>query len=243
MAADWKQYERFVSALCANEHSDEHTTVVSNAKITGAISGILRQVDVLIDKRFSSNVSRRIIVDAKRYSRKVNIADVERFESMMRDCRAEHGFLVCPEGYTQGALRRAQDNITLKLLSLADFEGFSLESYDLCDSEECQKRDDPGVILWTDAFGITLPNGPVSLFSVAKCDVCHQFHVWCFSCGARAILADEDEFSCSCGMPWFWLTAIEEEIDDFDHASTLKSVYLLFATLADVKIVDRRPLS
>jgi len=241
MTVDWKQYERLVSFFCSDEFSDNKTTVLANAKITGAISGESRQVDVLIDKRFSPDISRRIIVDAKRHSRKIDITEVERFEGMMRDCRAEYGFLVCPVGYTKGAQKRAQSNITLKLLTFSDLERFSLDSYELCNSNSCLKRIHTGVLYWSDAFGIFLPDGTVSLFSVAKCDVCHQFHVWCFSCGMKAMLTDEDEFHCSCGMPWFWLTSMEEE-EDCDHASTSKSVYLLLVTATDVKIVDRRPL-
>lgn len=209
MMSNWKKYERLVSAFCTDKYSNEDTTVTANAKILGTISGEQRQVDVLIDKRFSLDIKRRIIIDAKNYSRKVDISEVERFESMMKDCRAEYGFLVCPEGFTRGAQRRAQKKITLKLLTLSDLEQFSFDSYDFCTSQNCLNRADKGVIYWGDAFGISLPDETISTFSVAKCDVCHQFHIWCFSCGEKFVLGDEDEHHCSCNQSYFWLTAIE----------------------------------
>jgi hypothetical protein len=75
----------------------------------GAITGIKRQVDVLIDARVAEDVLRRVIVDAKFRRRKIDVTDVEAFEGMMKDCRAQRGLLVCSNGFTEAALRRAQE--------------------------------------------------------------------------------------------------------------------------------------
>jgi hypothetical protein len=48
--SDWKIYERFVAHLMA-EHASDEITVIPNAKIFGAISGVQRQIDVLIDAK------------------------------------------------------------------------------------------------------------------------------------------------------------------------------------------------
>ena len=114
--SDWKEYERQVAAFITDSFSSDEMTVCVNASIKGMLSDLYRQVDVLIDVRFSPDVSRRIIVDAKKHSRKVTIGDVEKFEGMMADCSAGHGFLVCPSGFTEGAYRRAQDNMSLSLM-------------------------------------------------------------------------------------------------------------------------------
>jgi hypothetical protein len=55
---------------------------------------------------------------------------------MMKDCGAERGILVCPNGWTSGAQKRAQDAITIKLISLEELQEQTLwASFDLCEGE------------------------------------------------------------------------------------------------------------
>jgi hypothetical protein len=108
-------YERCVAAFAANEHGNFDVIVQPNVILIGAISGEKRQVDVLVDRRWSQDQISRIIIDAKEWTRKVDIGDVEKFEGMMKDCRANRGVLVCTQGYTEGALNRAQDAISIKI--------------------------------------------------------------------------------------------------------------------------------
>src|SRR5258707_968864 len=105
---DWRIYDRFVARLQADEVAQD-MTVVANARLKGAISGVKRQIDVLLDFRFDDDLSRRVIVDAKRRKRPINVKQVEEFEGMMRDVRATRGIIVCPNGYSQAAHRRAQE--------------------------------------------------------------------------------------------------------------------------------------
>ena len=204
---DWRLYERFVAALMSEQHASDDITVIPNAKIIGAISGVQRQIDVLIDAKWDDEISRRIIVDAKRYKKKVDVKDVETFEGMMRDCRAQHGVLVCPNGFSKAAKKRAQDAITIKLLPLEDVETFDLNAWDPCVGRcsyepDYQKR---GLVLYDNPYGLTIGKSPVSLMAVGKCDKCHEFHVWCWDCGERFALENEDEHQCYCEAR-FWLT-------------------------------------
>src|SRR3954468_22330294 len=96
---DWRIYERFVAKLMADQ-AEHDMTVLPNVKLLGTISGVHRQIDVLIDSRHDHSDSRRIIVDAKRHKRPLDVKKVEEFEGMMRDVQAHHGILVCPNGYT-----------------------------------------------------------------------------------------------------------------------------------------------
>ena len=45
---DWRLYERFIATLRSKESSREKT-ILSNAKLIGCISGVERQIDLLID--------------------------------------------------------------------------------------------------------------------------------------------------------------------------------------------------
>ncbi len=242
---DWRVYERFVAHLMA-EHASDEITVIPNAKIVGAISGTQRQIDVLIDAKWDDDISRRIIVDAKRYKRKVDVKDVESFEGMMRDCQAQHGVLVCPNGFTKAAKKRAQDAITIKLLPLEEVEAFDLNSWDACVGSCSLKKDGDkrGLVLYDSPYGLAIGNSPLSVMAVGKCDRCHEFHVWCWDCGQKFALENEDEYKCNCDGR-FWLTSIEEDGTSPD-GTIQKSVLLLLILATGIEPtiihVDRRRL-
>ena len=103
---DWQAYERLVARLMADQLPTEYC-VTPNARVVGRITGRKRQLDVLIDLRHESDNSRRLVVDAKRRNRKVDVTDVEAFRGLMEDVGATHGYLVCPRGHTKAAERRA----------------------------------------------------------------------------------------------------------------------------------------
>jgi hypothetical protein len=239
--ADWQIYERLVGAFYA-ENSGIEVSVTSNARLEGQISGIPRQIDVLIDARWGDNLSRRIIVDAKYRGRKLTVNDIERFEGMMKDCRAEHGILICPNGWSQGAKRRAQDAITIHLLSLAELEArTSWASIEKCIGE-CvhipRKRSRKGLVIWDGNHAINEEERIAIVFS-GKCDVCHNFHVWCWDCGEKFALSHEDEHQCYCERNW--VTAIEEETQD-PTGETLNAVHLLLSTPHLMLPLDRLQL-
>src|SRR3546814_2595130 len=83
---DWKLYERLIARLMADQLSTEFC-VTPNASILGAITGIKRQIDVLIEARHDTDNSRRIIVDAKRRKRKIDVKDVETFRGRSEERR------------------------------------------------------------------------------------------------------------------------------------------------------------
>jgi Restriction endonuclease len=237
----WRLYERAVAAFMAeNEGIDVSPT--PNAPIIGCITGIARQVDVLLDARWGDDLSRRMIVDAKYHGAKVDINDIESFEGMMKDCRAERGILVCPNGYTDGAKRRAQDAITIRVLTLDELR----ESTSWASFEECfgrcyttkKVRSRVGLVLWGEPHALSI-NDMWTIVYTGKCDVCHNFQVWCWDCGDKFSLRDEDEYECSCGR--IWVTAIEEEIDD-PTGETLNAVHLFLCADGITVPLDRRML-
>lgn len=154
---------------------------------------------------------------------------------MMKDVQAHRGILVCPNGHTPAALRRAQDTISIRLVPLSDLESLDLMSWDPCSHPSCD-----GLVLW-DASPALEIGGLLTIFATAKCDECRRFNVWCWDCAQRFALDDEDEHQCSCKGPWFWLTAIED--DSEDETEQLNAVYLLLIYgLGQHVVVDRRPL-
>jgi hypothetical protein len=237
----WRYYERIVAAIEA-ENAGIDLSVTANASIVGAISGARRQVDVLIDARWGDDLAMRVIVDAKHYKDKLDIKDIESFLSMMEDCRASRGILYCPHGCSPAAKRRAQDAVTISLLGLDDLDYSWWAVLEDCYGE-CQKeprrRARQGIALWDAPHALAL-GGLWAIIYTGKCDVCHNFHVWCWDCGEKFALRSEGEYECGCGR--MWASAIEEELDD-KTGKILNAVHLLTLSPGEpVLALDRRAL-
>lgn len=210
------------------------------------ISGVERQVDVLIDARVQEDVTQRVIIDAKYRQRPLDVKDVESFEGMMKDCRAQRGVLVCSNGYSSAALRRAQDVITISLITPEEMESVDFSVWDPClgsCNPSHRQRARPGWVLYDQPLELVLGGLPSAVLVIGKCDGCSDFHVWCWECGAHfAIVGNEAEYKCSCDR--FWLTAVEPEGTD-ELGNELSSVLLLLVPLVygtKTLVVDRRPL-
>jgi hypothetical protein len=246
---DWKNYERLVAELVARQLHGEYC-VTPNARVMGTISGINRQIDVLIDVRHDTDNSRRIIIDAKAQGRRIDVIHVEAFIGLMKDVGATHGYLVCPHGHTATAQRRAQDAVSIRLLPLDRLENFDPSTWPDCVVEKCRG----GKVFWSgypsvDVFARSLDRKSSDLhrFSyvhyVGKCDRCHRFHVKCMAC--QEILsvpydADDDGYQCRCKMPWFWLASLETD----DNGRRSAELHLVTALRGDAQVqtVDRRSM-
>jgi hypothetical protein len=244
----WEQYERLVAQLVANELSTDFC-VTPNARLLGRISGRSRQIDVLIDLRHDSDNSRRVIIDAKLRTRKVNVADVEAFRGLMEDVAATHGYLVCPKGYTKAAERRAQSAVSIRLLPLDRLDDFDPSTWPACEAPDCKD----GLVFWDGYPELTLNLVPVSasisskkllisyIHYVGKCDRCGRFHVKCMTCGEMLLPPhdNDDDYGqqCECKLPWFWLASVEAD----EHGAKSAELHAVIGT-GRVITVDRRPL-
>jgi hypothetical protein len=218
--------------------------VTPNARISGIISGRSRQIDVLIDARHDTDNTRRIIVDAKRRRRKIDISDVEAFRGVMEDAGATHGYLVSPVGFTKAAERRAQEAVSLRIVPLDRLDNFDPSTWPRCTNSRCSL----GRVFWNGYPEIELDLHSILgkeqrrvpfVHYVGKCDRCGRFHVRCLTCGDLFSLLEEDDcgHQCGCKLPWFWLASVEE--DEQGHKSAE-----LHAVLGVGKVitVDRRGL-
>jgi len=245
LSPDWEVYERLVARLFAEQLSTD-LCVAPNARIKGHISGRSRQIDVLIDARHDTDNSRRIIVDAKKRKRKVDVKDVEEFRGLMEDVGATHGYLVSPVGHTKAAEARAQKAVSIRILPLDRLDDFDPSTWPHCRAPNCKE----GRIFWDGYPDIflrlaDLRSGAPSEISfvhyVGKCDRCGRFHVRCTTCGDILAPPENDEsdhgHQCSCKLPWFWLASIEEDEDG------RKSAELHLVRMPGVvETVDRRAL-
>ena len=130
--ADWQQYEREIEVQFREAYPSARIT--PNAKLIGKFSKVERQIDLLIEEQ-ASDFAFRIVVDAKRRGRKIDVGDVEAFLGLTRDVEAHTGMMVALEGYTPAAVNRAHYDdldVVLDVLNfdeLKAFQGFTAIPY------------------------------------------------------------------------------------------------------------------
>jgi hypothetical protein len=206
---DWRVYER-VAACFEIDAANMDVSVTPNASLVGSISGVKRQIDILVDARWEEGTSRRIIFDAKLRKRKLDVKDVESFEGMMCDVRASRGVLVCPSGATKAAIRRAEQNIDIRVISTEESMELDHAAIDQCPHCATMNPDRPGLVFWDGQF--PLPLGPLwAIVFTGKCDTCRSFAFWCWDCGEKAVVPDSERHECGCERVWF-VEAGEDEM-------------------------------
>ncbi len=117
---NWKDYEKVVHQYFFQMYPDSKITY--NAKIKGRYSKTERQVDVLIEDDVAG-FQIKVVVDAKYFSRRVDVKCVESFISMLEDVEANQGLLVTQKGYSNAAINRAYygpHNLELDVLNFDD---------------------------------------------------------------------------------------------------------------------------
>jgi hypothetical protein len=216
----WEIYERMIARLFADQ-STPGLCVTPNAQIKGKISRRSRQIDVLLEARHDTDNTRRIIVDAKRRKRKLDVTDVEALLGLMQDANATHGYLVAPAGYTAAAEKRAQKAVSIRIIPIDRLANFDPSTWPRCRASRCKH----GRIFWDGYPEMSLrgfaAGNPSKLKTmhflhyVGKCDRCGLFYVWCTTCDDILSVPHDNEddhgHQCKCRLPWFWLGSIEED--------------------------------
>lgn len=187
----WEIYERMIARMIADQISTD-LCVTPNARLMGRISGRSRQIDVLLEARHDTNNTWRIIVDAKKRSRKIDIKEVEAFQGLMEDVNATHDIMVSPTGYTKTAEQRAQTAVSIQLVPLDHLNDFDPSTWPKCANTRCTH----GRVFWDGYPGLSLILRPVTntdityfkeitfVHYVGKCDRCGRFHIKCLKCNA-----------------------------------------------------------
>ena len=234
----WRVYERCVSAFCMENFTSLDATVIPNASLVGGINSRKRQIDVLVDRRWYGNSTKRILVDAKMRRRAVDVKQVEAFEGMMKDCGADHGIIVCTNGYTAGARRRAQDLITIMLLNFDDAVDEFGWQFDACLACGDRGDDVPGAVLWD--YLVTGSGNAWVMLEVGKCDKCRTFNVCCQDCGTRFYVPDRQVVSCYCeGRQWGSI----QEGPETGWEGEPESIWLMMREYNDQPVaIDRKPI-
>jgi len=104
---DWLEYERIVTHELKRHHPTSR--VEHNTFLEGYLSQRKRQIDVLLTSEVRGVVT-RVVVDCKCINRAIDVPRVESFLGFLRDVRADAGIMVTTVGYSDAAMRRANND-------------------------------------------------------------------------------------------------------------------------------------
>jgi len=102
----WKRYEKQIGDVI-RQRAQGPVEITPDAKLDGRLSGVTRQVDILVEGSFAGIADAVMAVDCKCFSEKVDVKDVEAFLGMLEDIGVHLGMLVTTVDFTPGAKRRA----------------------------------------------------------------------------------------------------------------------------------------
>jgi len=119
MAMNWKQYEKEIGDLFKADYPE--ADIRFDVEVLGRYSKTKRQVDVLIEDYLAGN-RMRIVVDAKYFSKKINVKDVECFIAMLADIEAHKGLMITQKGYSKAAINRAYNDASDIELDILNFD-------------------------------------------------------------------------------------------------------------------------
>src|ERR1044071_2407989 len=117
---DWRDYEAEIARFYKAAYPG--VRILTDARLTGRLSGVQRQIDILIEG-FVADFQFRVVIDGKYRSRKIDVTEVEQFISFLRDVGVSTGVMIAPQGYTTAAEERAYYDdldVDLDVLSLAE---------------------------------------------------------------------------------------------------------------------------
>ena len=116
---NWQKYEEEIHSYFSQLYPGANITY--DAKTIGRYSKKSRQIDVLIEDDVAG-IPIRLIVDAKYFSRKIDVKSVESFIAMMEDVDAHQGLLITSKGFSEAAINRAYYGPSKLELDILNFD-------------------------------------------------------------------------------------------------------------------------
>ena len=191
---DLQEYQKVVSEICTQ--AEWIGTVHRNITLPDKETGQPRQMDTWVEVDVKGH-KLGMFIDAKFYQRKIGVKVVEEVESLARAVGASKTFIVCPNGWTKPAEKRASSSgMDLRLMALERVvELLEPHRWHLCPvcKNDCIVRDHEGAI---ETDGLFL------WWLAGQCRQCKAGIVGCQDCGDKAIIEVGEEYECHCGHRW-----------------------------------------
>ncbi len=118
---NWREYESLVYEECNRVF--HHCEILHNIYVDGIFSRRKRQIDIQI----RDTDGKLIIIDAKKYDKKIDVKIVESFIGMVKDVGGDVGIIISEKGFSKTAINRAhygEENIEVDILNLHELSMF-----------------------------------------------------------------------------------------------------------------------
>jgi hypothetical protein len=214
---NWRDYEHQIHQRLTDLAGPE-SVVSFDQKLQGKVSGVSRQVDVLVEGAFANETMRgiRLAVDCKCWSTGIDVADVDAFIGFLGDLPVDLGLLATTKSFSEGAKKRAQGarGVRLEIIPYADSRDWALDIHlcDVCDDPDSDRL--PGAVWWATLPATDGPAGGHLVTALGTCDRCATLHMLC-RCGAvtsRYEAQDNQWVECQSGCGVQWLVS-DNELD------------------------------
>ncbi len=219
---DWKEYEDLVCEAMKRENPD--LTFERDIDSYGYATETKRQIDIAARGKIAGH-DVFVVIDCKKYSRKLDINDVGTFITVLNDVGADIGILVTQKGFAKNAATLAKKSrVKLEIKTLEELRQYKI-TFDFC--EECDPGDDhfPGVVQWHGFEGLT---GDVEKIAAAgSCDWCGGLHIRCHTCEAITGIQEalyEEPIECLGGCGTTFIVKTENAKDGmYDYVLTVRN--------------------
>jgi len=179
-----REYEDGVAELLEEKFSG-YASVERDVRLPSRSGVRKRQVDILVRIHLPGVTDKLMVVDCKRHGTKVDVDDVESFIGMVEDIGAPLGMLVTTEGYTDGAIRRAEaargiDVQVIRVDELPQWEP-PLITCEIC-VEAVSDDALPGMAYIDRIEDVALEDGDYVEVTLGYCEKCAALFLRCPTC-------------------------------------------------------------
>lgn len=192
---NWQDYQTAVSEFY--EQAEGLGNVRSNVMLPDKVTGQLRQVDCLLEADVKGHKI-TILIDAKYHGNKLDVNDIEVVSALANSVGADKAVIVCANGWTDPAAKKAKFNRTdLRLWSVEEaIEYINPDLWMLCPL--C----DDGLIIMDSDGAVESSPGVISWWLAGRCNKCRGGVIWCQDCGEQFFAEYGKTQWCNCGHMW-----------------------------------------
>ena len=191
---NWQEYQEIVGQLY--EQAEGIGVVHRNIYRPDKITGQARQIDAWLEVE-TKGVKLGVLIDAKYHQGKIDVKDVEEVLALAEAVGAVSSILVCSNGWSGPAEKRAIfSGMLLRLLTLEDaIDIIEPDKWKLC--PVCQND-----FIILDQNGMTEYQGMVFWWLAGQCRECKTARIFCQDCGFKDIIPINETLVCTCGHEW-----------------------------------------
>ncbi len=93
-------------------------------------------------------------------------------------------------------------DIEIRIVTTDEAVALDFSMIDPCPHCRLQKRKTEGFVFWDGQLPLPVEWSWAIIFT-GKCDVCHSFAFWCWDCGSKVVVPDDESYECGREHTWF----------------------------------------